>query len=425
MKQAIISAVVGVSKWLHGEGGKHFRTYTYPRIKRFTRQFVNLGIYELIERGYKIVDDTFYKGDIEAEAPEQIAMQRRAEEADGSIEVPSVQLPRFEDIQDDLYIWKGLEQGKTYRCGTFTMNNMLRTAMLKKGLKPDLEVTAIDPLYIFTKAGPGETGTVMDNAFSWLAKNGFPIPSWTPRMTDHTKQLKDLEASKTIDNAKMFTSAIRPTGVVHMTYKYDEAVQLDQILPANYEMQVSISFNRSLQYFGQKVPFLKKFNGKFDLARSGGHSIHGVRGSFSTWEDGEPGFAIIESAYRSSEDGFRFLKKKLMDYGLITIRFVELQVTDTVIAVDNSSPGTGNTFPYARLSSLDIRFGEDNKNVTLLQQYLMSQGIAIPAGATGFFGEQTRVALKMWQDRHFGDLYNGAMWGQISRDKFIQLHNLG
>jgi len=434
MKQAIISAVKSVSKWLHGEGGKHFRTYTYPRIKRFTRRFVNLGIYELIEGGYKIIDDTFYQGAIEPISPEQEKAMKRGEnlafadeQLDRSSEDRATSLPRFEDIVDDLLIWKGLEQGRTYRCGTFTMNNMLRTAMLRKGLRPPLEVTAIDPLYVFTKHGEGKTGTVMNNAFRWLAKNGFPIPAWNPSMTDHNKELADLESNKNVDNAMLFPT-IRATGNVHYVWSYDEAAQLDRDLPMNYEIQVSISFNRSLQYFGHKVPFVEKINGKYDFNRTGGHSIHGVRGSFSTWEDGEAGFAIIDSAYRSSEDGWRFLKKRLMDYGLVQVRFVELAIGEDVIDPDPVQPTPDPTpgFKYARLASVDTQFGERNNNVTLLQNYLIDQGYAIPAGATGYFGEQTRTALKGWQDRHFpGNTYSGGYWGSISRAKFITLHNLG
>jgi hypothetical protein len=444
MKQAIISAAIGASRWLHGEGSKHFRTYTYPRIKKFTRRFVNLGLYEFIERGYKIVDDTFYQGAIEPLDPERQELTKLGESIlaaqekypDYGLTDSAVSLPRFEDIADDLIIWKGLEQGNTYRCGTFAMNNMLRTAMIRKGLRPPLEVTAIDPLYIFTKAGKGKEGTVMANAFRWLAQNGFPIASWTPSMTNHDKELDQLERDRSVDNAKIF-STIRATGNSRFTYKYDEAVELDRTLPMSYEMQVSIDFNRSLKYFGQKVPFLQAVNGKFDLTRTGGHAIHGVRGSFSKWEDGEEGFAIIESAYRSSEDGLRFLKKKLMDYGMITIRFVEFNVgTETVTPKPTPvptptpnptpTPVPGTTFPFVRLAGVDTQFGESNNNVKLLQEYLISQGFPIAAGATSYFGEQTREALKAWQDRHFpGNTYSGGFWGEISRRKFIELHNLG
>ena len=433
MIQAIKSAGTSLSRWLHGEGGKHFRTYTYPRVKKFSRRFVNLGLYELFESGYKIVDDTFYKGVIEPISEEQEQAMKRGEQmalTDESLEDRATSLPRFEDIESGLPIWKGLEQGRTYRCGTFTMNNMLRTAMVRRGLKPPLEVTAIDPLYIKTKYGRGQTGTVMNQAFAYLAKEGFPIPSWQPSMTDQDKELVALENNKAIDNAEMFSS-IKATGKVEYVWKYEDAVRLDQTLPMNYEMQVSISFNRSLKYFGFKVPEVRKIDGKYDFNRTGGHSVHGVRASFSTWEDGEEGFAIIDSAYRSSEAGWRFLKKRLFDYGLIQVRFVELQIGNEVVQPTPNptpapTPNPGNPFPYARLASVDTQFGENNSNSTLLQQYLIAQGFSIPAGATGYFGEQTRSALKQWLDREFpGNTYSGGYWGSISRERFIQLHNLG
>ena len=420
-----VSVLKAASAWLHGEGSEHFRTYTYPRIKQITRRVVNLGIYERFEHLYKIVDDTYYKGaiDIEPQDPieverlEQIAAAIESDEADYQVDAgPS--LPSFASIKDKLFIWKGLEQGRTYRCGTFTMNNMLRTQMLKKGLKPELEVTSIDPLYIETKHGTGQTGTVMDSAFAYLAKNGFPIPSWSPRMTDHNKELTALERSGVIRNAALFPS-IRTTGVVKKAYTFEAAAELDRTLPNNYEMQVSIAFNASLQYFGHLVPFLKKINDKYSLTRTGGHSVHGVRGSFSKWEDGEEGFAIIESAYRSSEDGLRFLKAKLFTYGLISVRFVEFQVGGEVVAPTPSpvtpTPGTDV------LKTVDIAYGEDNQNVLALQKYLISQGHAIPSGPTTYFGSQTRVALKAWQDKHFGPLYTGEFWGAISRAKYQEL----
>lgn len=429
-----LSIVKAISAWLHGEGSAHFRAYTWPRIKRFTRQFINLGIYEQIEKYYKIVDDTFYKGSIELDPQdpaELVRLEQLAEQIEGTAAAGAtstdLKLSTFASIKDKLLIWKSIEQGNTYRCGTFTMNNMLRSFMLKLGLRPPLEVCGIDPLYLATKHGAGKTGTVMDNAFNYLKNTGYPAASWSPIMTNHNNELAALESSKTIDNALKFN--ITRTGNVKRTYSYEEAVELDRSLPWNWEMQVSISFSASLQYFGNLVPFLKKINGKYNLTRTGGHSVHGVRGSFSTWEDGEPGFVIIDSAYRSKEDGWRFLTASLFKYGILYVRFVEFAaegeqvVTPTPTPTPTPSPITSDD---EILAQNDIAFGDNSENVAALQRYLISEGIAIPDGPTTYFGAQTRVALKNWLDKHIpGNTYTGELWGPISRAKFIEVKQLG
>ncbi|MEK7552717.1 MAG: peptidoglycan-binding protein, partial [Patescibacteria group bacterium] len=47
-----------------------------------------------------------------------------------------------------------------------------------------------------------------------------------------------------------------------------------------------------------------------------------------------------------------------------------------------------------------LTVGNSGMEVTKLQQWLMSQGYAIPAGATGTFGPQTKAALAKWQGDH-------------------------
>lgn len=430
-----ISLVKAISAWLHGDGSADFRAYTWPRIKQATRTFINLGIYERIENLYRIVDDTYYKGiiDIEPQDPIEVArleaLATEMDNVDGAIDSANDTLPKFSAIRVGLFIWKGLEQGKTYRCGTFSMNNMLRTAMLRKGLKPALEVTSIDPLYIMTKAGTGQTGTVMNNAFAFLAKKGFPMPSWTPSMTDHDKELVALEGNKNIANASLF-SGIKAGKSIEV-WTFNQAVELDRTLPLNYEMQVSIAFCASLKYFGHLVPFLEKINGQYSFTRTGGHSVHGVRGSFSKWEDGDAGFAIIDSAYRSKEEGWRFLKAGLFNFGLIAVRFVEINVDGTTVPViPTPTPTPVPTVPGATDEQMlstgpDIVFGEDSQRVLALQKFLLASGYGIPSGPTTFFGKQTQVALKNWQDAQFGTQYDGKIWGSISRQRYAQIKKLG
>jgi hypothetical protein len=45
----------------------------------------------------------------------------------------------------------------------------------------------------------------------------------------------------------------------------------------------------------------------------------------------------------------------------------------------------------------DLTIGHSGAEVTALQQFLIKKGFSIPAGATGYFGEQTRAALAQYQ----------------------------
>jgi hypothetical protein len=201
----------------------------------------------------------------------------------------------------------------------------------------------------------------------------------------------------------------------------------------NYEMQVSISFCASLKYFGQLVPYLEKVNGQYSFTRTGGHAVHGVRGSFSKWEDGDAGFAIIDSAYRSKEEGWRFLKASLFTFGLIAVRFVEINVDATTVPVTPTPtptpvppvPGDTDEAILSNQSDKDIVFGEDSVRVLALQKFLLASGYGIPAGPTTYFGKQTQVALKNWQDAQFGAQYDGTVWGAISRQRYAQIKKLG
>lgn len=44
-----------------------------------------------------------------------------------------------------------------------------------------------------------------------------------------------------------------------------------------------------------------------------------------------------------------------------------------------------------------VSYGQTSNDVKTLQNFLISQGISIPAGATGYFGDQTKTALAQWQ----------------------------
>ncbi len=85
-----------------------------------------------------------------------------------------------------------------------------------------------------------------------------------------------------------------------------------------------------------------------------------------------------------------------------------------------TTPHTPTTSSAASLPSLTL--GSAGISVTTLQQILIAQGYSIPAGATGYFGEQTRLALVQFQVANnitpavgfFGPVTKSALTGATS-----------
>jgi peptidoglycan hydrolase-like protein with peptidoglycan-binding domain len=60
-------------------------------------------------------------------------------------------------------------------------------------------------------------------------------------------------------------------------------------------------------------------------------------------------------------------------------------------AMQGGSASVGATF------NTDLTIGSSGADVTALQNWLISKGFSIPAGATGYFGSQTQAAVAAWQ----------------------------
>ena len=78
-----------------------------------------------------------------------------------------------------------------------------------------------------------------------------------------------------------------------------------------------------------------------------------------------------------------------------TIASVNAALTGT--AAPASSGTTGGTVSSACSFSADLTIGSKGTAVTCLQNALIAGGYSIPAGATGYFGSQTRSAVSAWQ----------------------------
>lgn len=69
----------------------------------------------------------------------------------------------------------------------------------------------------------------------------------------------------------------------------------------------------------------------------------------------------------------------------------------------------------ASYPTTSVAYGQTSADVTALQNFLISQGMSIPAGATGYFGDQTKTALTQWQNSHgITGAGVGTNWGPQS-----------
>jgi len=76
-----------------------------------------------------------------------------------------------------------------------------------------------------------------------------------------------------------------------------------------------------------------------------------------------------------------------------TIANVQASLTGGTPSTTTTTTTTGGTCTFAG----DLTIGATGTAVTCLQQALINAGFSIPAGATGYFGTQTRTAVAAWQ----------------------------
>lgn len=82
-----------------------------------------------------------------------------------------------------------------------------------------------------------------------------------------------------------------------------------------------------------------------------------------------------------------------------TLEELQAQIQTLLAQLQNlksQMPGSSN-LGSCNPFTIDMTVGRSGVEVTNLQKFLMSKGHSIPAGATGFFGEQTRSALAQFQ----------------------------
>lgn len=91
------------------------------------------------------------------------------------------------------------------------------------------------------------------------------------------------------------------------------------------------------------------------------------------------------------------------------------QIAAQIAALQAELAGMGGSSASATFT-MDLTLGSSGAEVTALQNWLISKGYAIPAGATGYFGAQTQSALAAWQAAN-GITPAAGYFGPITRAK--------
>ncbi|HRH24537.1 MAG TPA: peptidoglycan-binding protein, partial [Candidatus Paceibacterota bacterium] len=94
----------------------------------------------------------------------------------------------------------------------------------------------------------------------------------------------------------------------------------------------------------------------------------------------------------------------------------ELQAQITALLAQIAALQGGSSASASATFTMDLTLGSSGAEVTALQNWLISKGYSIPAGATGYFGAQTQSALAAWQAAN-GVTPAAGYFGPITRAK--------
>ena len=87
----------------------------------------------------------------------------------------------------------------------------------------------------------------------------------------------------------------------------------------------------------------------------------------------------------------------LSSFGADSATIANVQASLTGGTPSSTTSGSTTTTTTCSFGSRDLTMGSTGSAVTSLQQALINGGYSIPAGATGYFGVQTRAAVIAWQ----------------------------
>lgn len=307
------------------------------------------------------------------------------------------------------------EQGEIGSCVSWACVNMTRVYMRSLyGKSPEL---AHMDIYADRQTPGLDGGMYPDNALNMLKNrgialylNGATIPHVfkkenLPKVTRDKYPEKKLQSAR-IKTIKGYTS--------YYTSSFDalyNAMAQDFEKHGPRAHQISI-LSDSGWWSGEWPKLTGKILGRHRIAvlnvptitPSGERMLFVYDSAYSTWRSWSHGIK-----------GVKHLAESVADKILTSFSVIEF-LDDKK---ENKIPSEFYALLYVNLS-----YGEGGKNagmIKLLQRYLIWSGFNIKAGPTGYFGEQTRQALREWQIKYLGRDYGGKYWGPVSRQKLKEL----
>ncbi|MBI4065699.1 peptidoglycan-binding protein [Candidatus Kaiserbacteria bacterium] len=133
-------------------------------------------------------------------------------------------------------------------------------------------------------------------------------------------------------------------------------------------------------------------------------------------------FAPIAQAAALTDAQVQSILSLLTSFGAdsATIANVQASLTGGTPVSTGGAAATGS----CSVGTANLTIGSSGAAVTCLQQTLIAGGYSIPAGATGYFGAQTRSAVSAWQTAK-GISPTAGYFGSISRAAFVGTASTG
>lgn len=328
---------------------------------------------------------------------------------------PAINLPSWSDVKGN-GIYERTRDQEHGTCVFESYDILAIEALLLQGLNPvvdgDDTFLDINHSYFSKLYQPRiDSGTIPSQAYQRFSTDGLPIKMTYQDVDSENRKFQDVLAE---ENNKVYGYKVTaPFSQIASGYGADDFFKAyeAELRKGNKPLwRISMRNDHNVAWFGETTPYIKEEGRN---RTGGGHSVAGAS-QFGIFEyRGEPAVYTYESAIRNGAN---------YHIARISVLRVIMGSWELYEVVDSKSTITPAVEDDPLLTDT-IRFGESSDNVGALQDYLINGGYPIMAGSTKFFGNQTKNALNQWQDYHFGNVYNGTVWGPVSRERYDLLQS--